>query len=219
MGKKGRIFFRWSYIALAPFSYYTETTQHWRGVDPRFPEDPSTYDSVIGSFFGLTALLLAAYYLVLAIQFLLPRAYQQNPELVVSIRYAMIAVMFSFAGGFFITFNEGRFIGADGNLIWLHGLGFHSIQVLPIIAWLTLQSNLSKRFKHSMIHISGIAFIGGIAAIGWQTLLGKSLMEWTVLPLTAIACFLVVTAAGVRLLLDVWLQRNTNKSKVEERHL
>ncbi|MBH5319927.1 hypothetical protein I6N90_19185 [Paenibacillus sp. GSMTC-2017] len=202
IGRKGRTFFRWSYILSALYSYFAETVQHWRGVNPRFVEDGSTFDIVIGNLFGFVAMLLAVFYLVLTIQFFRQRAYRAYPEFVIGIRYAMIAVLLSFAGGFVIVANGGRFIGLEGNLIWMHGLGFHALQVLPFIAWLTLGSVLTKRIKHSLIHISGITFIGGLVAIGGQTLLGQPLIEWSLLPLTAIACFLVVTAAGARLLYD-----------------
>lgn len=202
MGSKGRAFFRWSYIVLALYSYFAETVQHARGVNPRFVEDGSTFDNVVAMGFALVALLLVVYYLVFAIMFFRRRSYELQPAVVVSIRYAMIAVLLSFAGGILISVNQGRFLGAEGNLIWFHGLGFHAVQVMPFIAWLTLRSTLSRPVGRSLIHISGISFILGLIAIGWQTLLEKTILEWTLLPLAALAFFLVATAAGARALLE-----------------
>ncbi|MCR2803591.1 hypothetical protein [Paenibacillus soyae] len=202
MGSKGRAFFRWSYIVLALYSYFAETVQHARGVNPRFVEDGSAFDNVVAMGFALVALLLVVYYLVFAIMFFRRRSYELQPAVVVSIRYAMIAVLLSFAGGIMISVNQGRFLGAEGNLIWFHGLGFHAVQALPFLAWLTLRSSMPGAAGRSLIHISGISFIGGLAAIGWQTLLEKSIWEWTALPLAAVAFFLVAIAAGARALME-----------------
>ena len=202
MGRKGRAYFRWSYIMLALYSYFVETVQHMRGVNPRFVEDGSPFDNAVAYGFALVALLLVVYYIFFAIQFFRGRSYKLQPAVVLGIRYAMIAVLLSFAGGILISVNGGRFVGAEGNLIWFHGLGFHALQVLPFVAWLTLRSSMSAAVGRSMIHISGISFLCGLIAIGWQTMLEKTIAEWTALPLAALAFFLVATAAGARALLE-----------------
>lgn len=107
---------------------------------------------------------------------------------------------FAFAGGISISMNEGRFIGAEGNLIWLHGMGFHAIQALPFIGLLAAGSALPTAFRRKLIHVAGITFFLGLLAMGWQTLLGRPLLEWSALPLAAAACFILVTAAGARAL-------------------
>lgn len=202
MGRKGKGFFRWSYIVLALYSYFAETVQHFRGVNPRFVENGSIFDITVASGFAIVALLLVIYYLVFGIQFFRARSYRIQPEAVVSLRYAIIAVLLSFAGGIMISVNGGRFFGLEGNLIWFHGLGFHALQVLPLIAWLSLQASMTTAVRRTLIHVSGIAFLGGLIAIGGQTLLERSIAEWTLLPLAALAFFLVVTAAGARALMD-----------------
>lgn len=207
MGRKGRGFFRWSYIVLALYSYFVETVQHIRGVNPRFAEDGSTFDAIAAGIFALVAFLLVGYYLFFAIQFFREKTYKANPELVLAARYAMLSIMVAFAGGISISVNGGRFVGAEGNLIWLHGMGFHAMQALPIIGWLAAGAAFPSAFRRKLIHVAGMAFFIGLLAMGWQTLLGRPLLEWTALPLAAAACYILVTAAGARALFAERLRR------------
>ncbi|WP_420818547.1 hypothetical protein [Paenibacillus paeoniae] len=214
MGRKSIAFFRWSYIALALFSYFAETVQHVRGVNPRFVTDGSDLDQAIADGFGIVAMLLAVFYLFFAAAFFRKRAYQLQPSIVLSVRYAMFAVMLSFIGGICISLNGGRFIGVEGNLIWFHGLGFHALQLLPMMAWLVVKSAVTARLQRKLIHIGGTAFIGGLLAIGLQTLLERSILEWSLLPLTALAFFVVTMVSGVRAYLEVVRSRKNGRSLV-----
>jgi hypothetical protein len=191
MEKKSKAFFRWSYIILALYSYFAETLQNFRGVNPRFVRDGTIFDIAVSVVFGLVALLLVLIYLFFAIQFFRRKAYTQRPELVLGIRYAMIAIMLSFAAGIWISVNQGRFIGLHGNIIWFHGLGFHALQAVPFVAWLTERKSLISSVRLRLIHITGIAYLLGLVAIGWQTFLGYSIFSWTVLPLLAFCIFLI----------------------------
>ncbi|MDQ0112181.1 hypothetical protein [Paenibacillus harenae] len=202
MKARSRAFFRWSYIILALYSYFAENVQNFRGVNPRFVKDGSAFDIMVGSLFAFVALLLVLYYLFLAIQYFRRKAYNLRPELVLGIRYAMIATMLSFAAGIWISVNQGRFVGLHGNIIWLHGLGFHALQAVPLVAWLTERTELAASVRRRWIHLTGIAYLLGLAAIGWQTLLGSSIMEWSVLPLLACGCFLIAMASGAQMLLQ-----------------
>lgn len=194
MGRKSRAFFRWSYIILALYSYFAETVQHFRGVEPRFVENGTTFDEAVSFVFTFVALLLVVFYLFLAVQYFRKKAYRLRPGLIVGIRYAMVAIMLSFAAGVWISFNQGRFIGLSGNIIWLHGLGFHALQAVPFVAWLAERKSLTSSVRHWLIHITGIAYLLGMAAIGWQTFLGYSIFTWSLLPLLAYGCFLIALA-------------------------
>jgi hypothetical protein len=191
MGAKSKKFFRRSIIILTLYCYFAETVQNFRGVNPRFVENGTPFDNVVSAFFTLVALLLVLNYLFFAVHFFRKKAYFQRVVLVVGIRYSMIAVMLSFAAGIWISVNEGRFTGLHGNIIWLHGLGFHALQALPFVAWLTERKSLNKFTRHSFIHITGITFILGLAAIGWQTYLGNSIFHLSVISLLAICSFLI----------------------------
>ncbi|MBW7458658.1 hypothetical protein ACFOLF_14625 [Paenibacillus sepulcri] len=199
MGTRGRAFFRWFYIALGLYSYGAETIQNFRGVNPRFVEGGSSFDVAVGSGFAFVALLLVLFYLFLGIQYFRRKASGLRPELVLGIRYAMIAVLLSFAAGIWISVNQSRFVGMSGNIIWLHGLGFHALQAVPLVAWLTERSSLNSQKRRRLIHITGIGFILGLGAIGWQTVNGASIMEFSVLPILA-SCFFLISLVPLALL-------------------
>lgn len=198
---RGRAFFRWGYIMLALYSYFAETVQHFRGVNPRFVEGGSAFDAAVGFIFATVAMLLILFYIAFAVSFFVPKAYAKAPLLVLSVRYAMAAVVVSFAAGLWISVNGGQHIGSTGNIIWLHGLGFHAMQALPFAAWLAGRKAVSRPSGLARIHVTGIAFILGLIAIGWQTALGHAILEWSALPLIAFACFGLAAAPVVQLLL------------------
>ncbi|WP_028610942.1 hypothetical protein [Paenibacillus harenae] len=200
MGKKIKAFFRWSYIALVLYSYFAENVQHFRGVNPRFVENGSAFDNIISNGFAFVALMLVLFYVMFAVHFFGKKAYELRPELVLAIRYAMIAVLFSFAAGIWISLGQSRFTGSGGNIIWLHGLGFHALQAIPIVAWLTERASISRETSCGMIHITGVAFLLGLAAIGWQTYLGQTVFEWSALPIAAGVSFLASLTAGALVL-------------------
>ncbi|NIK71334.1 hypothetical protein [Paenibacillus sp. BK720] len=193
MKARSRALFRRVYIGLALYSYGAETIQNFRGVNPRFVESDSLFDQTVGNIFTFVALFLVLFYLYLGVQFFRAKAYKLRPELALGVRYAMIAVTVSFAAGIWISANQGRFVGVDGNIIWLHGLGFHALQAVPVVAWLVERSRTKA---HSLIHLTGITFLLGLISIGWQTMNGHALMEWSLLPAAAIICFILSITAG-----------------------
>lgn len=207
MGVKGRAFFRWSYIVLALYSYFAETVQNFRGVNPRFVKSGMPFDEMVGNIFAFVALFLVLCYLILAIQYFRKKAYCNNPILVVGIRYAMIAVLFSFMAGIWISINNGRMVGVQGNIIVLHGLGFHALQALPFVAWLSDRHSLTAKLRSNWTHVSGITYLLGLIALGWQTYLGRSMFEWSWISLLICSCFLVALAAGVQVLLKTQWNR------------
>ncbi|MCC3375032.1 hypothetical protein [Cohnella sp. REN36] len=202
LGRKGKTTFRTVYVLLALFSYFAETTQNFRGANPRFLKDgASAYDIAIGAVFGLVALLLVVFYLFLAARYFFPKVYKQNPVWVLSIRYAMIAVMLSFAAGIWISMHQGRYVGSHGNLIWLHGLGFHGLQALPFVAWLTGRAAMDVPARRALVHLSGAAYALGLVAIGWQTMLGQAVLSWSYLTFAAAGCFLLALVPVALILL------------------
>lgn len=196
MGKRGRSWFRSVYIGLALYSYGAETIQNFRGVNPRFVDSDAAFDQTVGNIFTFVALFLVLFYIYLGVQFFRAKAYTIRPEMALSVRYAMIAVVISFAAGIWISSNQGRFIGAEGNIIWLHGLGFHALQAVPLVALIAERIHAKMSVRHSFIHITGSAYLLGLVAIGWQTMNGHSIMEWPLLPIVAGFFFLISLAAG-----------------------
>ena len=200
LGRRGRAFYRYPYIVLALYSYFAETVQNFRGVNPRFVKDGSAFDKAVGNVFAFIALLLVVFYLFLAAQYFRRKVYAAHPELVTGIRYAMVAVMLSFAAGIWISVNQGRTVGLHGNILCLHGLGFHALQALPPVAWLSTRTSLSVWVRLRMIHLTGICYVLGLVFIGWQTLLGHTVLEWSTLTVAAGFCFLLSLAAGALML-------------------
>ncbi|CAM3490697.1 hypothetical protein [Marinicrinis lubricantis] len=191
LGKRGRGVFRWGYIMLALYSYFAETVQHFRGVNPRFVEDGSKFDSAVGNIFAFVALLLVLFYLGIAISFFRRKTYTRWPGMVLGIRYAMAATFLSFAAGIWISVNQGSIVGLEGNIIWLHGLGFHALQAVPFVAWFAERRPLSAQVRQILIHTTGIAYLLGLVVVGWQTYLGYTIFEWSALPITAAVLFII----------------------------
>lgn len=196
MGARMRLFFRRSYIVLALYSYAAETIQNARGFNPRFTHSEDAFNAIAGNLFALVAVLLVLYYAVFAAYFFRRRTYERHPELTLALRYTMAAVMISFAAGIWISVNLGRYVGAEGNIIWLHGIGFHALQAHPFIAWLTLRTPWTSRVRRGVVHAAGLSYVLGLLLIGWQTMLGRPLLEWSALPIAAGSCFLIGLGLG-----------------------
>ncbi|MFF3925255.1 hypothetical protein [Paenibacillus lactis] len=210
LGTRSKAWFRWSYILLALYSYFAETVQNFRGVDPRYVQNGSVFDEAVSNLFVLVALLLVLFYVIIAVQYFRRRVLNANPEIVLGIRYAMIAVIISFAAGIWISINSGRFTGAGGNIIWLHGFGFHALQVVPFAAWLSMIT-LNPASRFIVIHLTGICYLLGLMSIGWQTLLGYTLFEWSALPIGAAFFFLVA------FILSAWMVGQAYVQHVNQR--
>jgi len=205
LGTRSKAWFRWSYILLALYSYFAETVQNFRGVDPRYVRNGSVFDEAVSNLFVLVALLLVLFYVFIAVQYFRRRVLNANPEIVLGIRYAMIAVIISFAAGIWISINSGRFTGAGGNIIWLHGFGFHALQVVPFAAWLSMIT-LNPASRFIVIHLTGICYLLGLMSIGWQTLLGYTLFEWSALPIGAAFFFLVAFILSAWMVGEAYVQ-------------
>ncbi|PZD96328.1 hypothetical protein DNH61_08845 [Paenibacillus sambharensis] len=190
MGRRSLAIFRWTYIILGLYGYFTETIQNFRGLNPRFTEGGTVLDSYISLLFVIDALLLVLVYAWFAVPFFSSKAAGKRPLLVLAARYAIMATMLSFAAGIWLSVNQGRFTGAEGNIIWLHGIGFHALQAIPLTAWLGERAALSDTARRSFVRWTGIAYILGLLFIGWQTYLGQAVFEWSLLPVLGALSFL-----------------------------
>ncbi|MCM3628387.1 hypothetical protein M3194_13530 [Paenibacillus glycanilyticus] len=196
MGARGRRIFRRVYIGLALYSCGAETIQNFRGVNPRFVDSDSIFDQTVGNLFAFVALFLVLFYVYLGVQFFRVKAYKIRPLMALSVRYAMIAVIISFAAGIWISANQGRYTGAEGNIIWLHGFGFHALQAVPLVALLAERVRTNAFVRHAWIHLAGCSYLFGLGAIGWQTMNGHTIWEWSFMPMAAAFFFLISLATG-----------------------
>ncbi|WP_068774860.1 hypothetical protein [Paenibacillus sp. FJAT-26967] len=179
--------FRFVFTAGIAFCYAAETIQHLRGINPRFTEAGNVWDRLTGMLFGLDSLLLIVLTVMLAVPFWRKSRAKGGPLLALSIRYAFLSVFLAYAGGIWMIIEESRYTGDSGNLIFLHGLGFHALQSLPLIGWLLTSAGSNIRHGRLFIHTGGLAWLLAILALTIQTALGLSVLELSVLPLSALA--------------------------------
>jgi hypothetical protein len=203
--------FRWSIIVSSLFSLGIETIQHFRGVDPRFPDTDNPMDETLGIAFGAVAITMIIFYTILTFQFFKSKVIEKNPFIVLGIRYGLISTMVAFLAGIWIIVEEGRFTGENGNIIWLHGLGFHGLQTVPFLAWLIEKQSLNKK----ILHLCGISWISFILLIGLQTYLGYSIFRMNVISVFSSIFFLIWV--GTWIIGMISLRQHLNRSS--SRHL
>ncbi|WP_100406965.1 hypothetical protein [Bacillus solitudinis] len=190
---KSRSILRWSIIFLTLYSYSIETIQHLRGLNPRFSTSAGPLDIIFGALFGLFSIAIVIYYVIISINFFRKRTKVSRPLLVSGIRYGMLSTFIAFIGGLWMIALQGRYFGDSGNIIWLHGLAFHGLQIIPLIALLTEKTILSEKLKRRWIHISGVSWLSALLIIGIQTGIGISIFQISI-PSVLALCLIGITA-------------------------
>lgn len=198
LSPRRRTILRWFFIQATIYAYAVETIQHFRGINPRFTRTGSLIDNITGALFGLESLFIIVFTVLLAIPFFRRRASGGERTLtVLGIRYAFVSTMIAFAAGIWMIVLQGRYAGDAGNIIVLHGLGFHALQTLPLLGWLLERADADKKSGRSLIHLGGTAWIISIILITIQTILGRSVFELSLLPLLAGGMLLVWLLAAI----------------------
>lgn len=190
------------FIIATMYSYAIVTIQNFRGFNPRFSQKGSLIDAIGGMLFGVISLMLVTLTIWLAIHFLRMRAPFNRPLLMVGVRYAFLSILAANLSGIWMILLQDRFTGEAGNLIVLHGIGFHALQTLIIPAWLLEKSDLNERYKKRLLHSGSIAWMLMIGVIGIQTALGRTVFELTILPI--LAGLLLLAWAGTALIAGVF---------------
>ncbi|MFC4303710.1 hypothetical protein [Cohnella boryungensis] len=199
-----RALFRWVFMIGGLYSYAVETIQHFRGINPRYTKVGTIADSIFGYLFGLESLVIIVFTVLLAIPFFRKDRPVARPLLVLGIRYAFVSTMVAFAGGLWMIAGMSRYTGDAGNLIVLHGLGFHALQTLPLLGWLLERASSDGKIARRWIHAGSLAWTISILLIFIQTALGQTMFELTALPaLTGVMLlvWLAFAALSVRRLL------------------
>ncbi|MEH7012124.1 hypothetical protein V7087_15150 [Neobacillus niacini] len=182
---------RWFFIAASFYSYTIETVQNFRGLNPRFSREGTVVDMAGGIFFGVVSLVLVTLAILLGIHFFRMKKTHQRPLLIIGIRYAFLSVLAANIAGIWMILLQDRFTGGAGNIIILHGIGFHALQTLILPAWLLEKVRVNDSIKKRLIHYSSNAWMLSILLIGTQTVLGRSVFELTPLPILASLLMLV----------------------------
>lgn len=178
-------------IAAASYSYVIETLQNFRGFNPRFSKAGGLVDILAGALFGVVSLSFVISGILLTVQFLKMKAPLSRPVIIIGIRYALLSVFIANLAGLIMMSLQGRFFGAGGNYIVLHGIGLHSLQTLLLPAWLLEHSNLLPGKQRQLLHTGCIAWLIGIMFIAVQNSLGCSMFEISLFPILTVLCLLV----------------------------
>ncbi|MEH7491510.1 hypothetical protein [Neobacillus niacini] len=203
-GVRKRKVVRWLFILASIYSYTIETLQNFRGINPRFSREGTVVDIVAGMLFGVISLVLVALTIVLMVHFFRMKHPQGRPLLIMGIRYAFLSVLAANSAGIWMILLQDRLTGGAGNLIVLHGVGFHALQTLILPACLLEKAQVNEKYKKILIHTGSIAWMLMVLVIGIQTAMGQSVFELTILPLIALLFFLIwfgTVCAASRLLI------------------
>ncbi|USK32895.1 hypothetical protein LIT25_20270 [Bacillus sp. F19] len=212
LGTRKRKTIRWLFITAALYSYTIETVQNFRGFNPRFSLEGTIVDTIGGMLFGVVSLLLVILTLLLMIQFFRMKPPYERPFLIMGIRYAFLSVLVANIAGIWMILLQERFTGDAGNLIVLHGIGFHALQTLVLPGLLLEKTHVDKRLKKWLIHFGSITWMLSIILIGFQTALGRSVFELTALPILASILLLVWLGTTIAAcVLMIW-KKSSNKS-------
>jgi len=191
LSNRKRKLIRWSFVAASLYSYGIETIQNSRGLNPRFSQEAAPLDSIAGMLFGIVSLTIVLLGLFLMIQFFRIERPFERPLLIIGTRYAFLSVLLANAAGIWMILLQDRYIGASGNFILLHGIGFHALQTLIIPAWLLERVQGDTNMKNRLVHIGSISWMIAILFIGFQTALGRTIFEFSSFPILT-ALFLLI---------------------------
>ena len=183
LGSRKRKAIRWLFIIASLYGYAIETIQNFRGFNPRFSREGSVIDIIGGMLFGVVSLIFVILAILLTIQFFRIKYPFERPLLMIGIRYAFISVLAANIAGIWMILLQDRFTGDMGNIIVLHGMGFHALQTLIFSGWLLEKVQLNGRIKKLLIHCGSISWTLSIILVGFQTALDRTVFELTTLPI------------------------------------
>lgn len=175
---RGRRTFRWTLAATALYAYFAEAGPTLAGFDPRFSHANRGLWAWVGAFFGLSTVALVSLILVFAWRVFRWRTAPPRPLVVLGLRYAMLASVLAAAGGIWMIAIQSRFTGPAGNILFMHALGFHGIQAVPLLAWLLEQSKPPATAR-TWVHVGGAAYLGATLLLLLQTIAGRGLFDLT----------------------------------------
>lgn len=159
-------------------AYVIETVQPLRGVDPRFARNHEIVDILIGAI-GMTSFSIFIMRLTLIFAWKLFTSNSNRILLLYSIRWSMTIIFIGFSIGIImmIAILSSDYHGEHQNFVWIwsHGFAFHSLQAIPILAWLLEGSSVKKAKK--IISVVGVIWIFMIVLLNIQTFFGQNIME------------------------------------------
>lgn len=202
---KGRRRWAWALVPPTLYSYGIETVQAFRGLDPRFSAVAGPLDRALGGIFFLAALAIMVLFLILAWKFFTA----ESTPLRIAVRYASVAALVSFGVGIFMSIQNGRMIGQEGNLLLIHAAGFHGLQAVPLVAVLLRWGGVSGDRARAWVHLAGLAWVGLCAAVLLQAASGSAPTALTS-SLAAALAFFVGWAVTAVVSLHAWRRQKAS---------
>ena len=196
--------------------------QVWRGVPSHYnfttPFNMAVFYATGVGAAGFT--ILAAALLVLSF-----RRHNAPPSVMLAIRTGLVITLFGSATGVLMSINAGpvwegvtaimqrfstspigRYIGqpegtAGGNIVLLHALGVHGLQLLPLVGWLLGYSQLAEPQRVRLVAATALSWGALLAVLSVQTFRGLPLtsidpLTGALLALAAAATLICHAAAG-----------------------
>lgn len=163
-------------IGLLIYAFGIETIQQFRGIDPRFSQaEPGS--QIFGLFFFVSAMGIMALSIALAARAFDAPAIGRRGLLVLAARWAGVSMLMGFLAGFWLSGNQGRFVGEAGNLLPLHAAGFHAVQAIPLVALMLAWSRVPVESARRWVHVAGAAWALACIAVWWQTAFGRAVTD------------------------------------------
>lgn len=187
-------------IGLLIYAFGLETIQQFRGIDPRFSRaEPAS--QIFGAIFFGVAMLILTLSVALAARAFDARTEGRRGLVVIAARWASASMLIGFLAGIWLSANQGRFVGAAGNLLPLHAAGFHAVQAMPLAALMLAWSATPVEIARRWLHIAGAAWAAGCLALWCQTALGRAVTDLASLgSIVALALFGVWAVVALRAL-------------------
>ncbi|OFW37342.1 MAG: hypothetical protein A3F70_16685 [Acidobacteria bacterium RIFCSPLOWO2_12_FULL_67_14] len=110
------------------------------------------------------------------------------------------SILIGFLAGFYLSANQGRFVGETGNLLPLHAAGFHAVQAIPLVALLFAWSAAPVETGKRWLHVAGAAWALACVAIWWRTANGRAVTDLTGAGTLSVVFLGVWTIAALRAL-------------------
>lgn len=164
-------------VVMALGSFAVVNLQTYRGIDPRFPQSGMFIDRLASILFGLLAIGGGVSFLLFTVRLFRRRANPGEESLLLGARYGAVTALVGFGTGLWMILNWGSRFGEAGDILPLHALGFHALQALPLLALLLDWGRIPFPAARRWIHLAGSAWLAACAALAWQVLLGRSLLD------------------------------------------
>ena len=174
-------------LGLSIFAFAMENIQAWRGLDPRFSKVAGAFDQALGGLFFLSALGVAAVFVILIAGFFRRDTLPDHPALRLALRYAGAAALMAFTVGVLMSVLQGRFMNGTGNLMPIHASGFHGLQALPLVALLFGWSRIPTSAAVRWVHFAGIGWLAVCLGLLAQAVAGLEPTRLTPAMLVSIA--------------------------------